>query len=389
MNFCHLVFKLFMGMAVFANMAFADSVSRSEIKKLNQHGSLSQMKQSLKQVFTTDEDQRLIDQTFAKLRKKAKHWLWRYEAKGDSVAFRVNGKVQLMLKADPSNFDAVYVNGHLLEINRGKSFRSFTNDVEKVLKKSVVKWESLFIQEADAFGLFGAFLVGGLGGYLIGKHQCHARPNCPHRTCHQPAPGVVQQPSVGQPVGTPVVVRRNCRADGRPIFQGISGVGGGNVSKGDVWEIAKNFKFNANCRWPNTGNLKPQCFNNANDCIEFKMGDQRGRRPQTRSNPQRTFGQSWSRAKVAAVCQNVEAQILSCTNGGPAPQPVVLPPPGADPLGAIVPQVCPKTGSGPNARQQQANFCNACNGNLDCCARAGISCQPGQQNTSDVDRVSR
>ena len=303
---------------VFSSTFAQASFNMNKVRLINKTASLDNMEQSLKGMFTTIEDHRKISYEFVKLKKFTRKWSWRYEVKGESMAFRVNGKIQAYFKDDLNDSSIVYVNGVKIHLRKGLSFQSFYNQLEKAVNKKMASWNSLFINEAEAFLLFPLLLAGGIG-FLIGKEFCKDGHGKNHRTGDDrdtPVSGNVT-PSGGEPTAPTTGPRRRCSQRGRRYTR----VGG--LTGEQAWVVAQNFKIGGNCEYVQAGRtrVRPRCFENVQHCVQWKMGDSyrlvRGLQPnRTRSLRDRTFNKSMTRARVREICESVYREVLECTGGG-------------------------------------------------------------------------
>lgn len=285
------------------------NVGPVKIKGMNSEASMSNMQDTLNSYFSTAEDKRHIETDFIKLKAVAKNWNWRFEPQGDSVAFRLNGKVQYVFKVDESKPSSIFVNGQEVAIPNGKTYLAFKKEFESALNKTALNLDSLFFEEAHA-GLFAALL--GIGavfglGYITGRRQCHNSRNCDHRTCrrtssdpgpHGPDVYPNQPPEV---VDTPrVQTRRTCTQRGRRYNRSTP------FTSNQMWISAQNFRFN--CRYIHTRRdgrqverVRARCFDNVQDCVNWK-----------KRNPSRAFGHNLSENRARVICESLYNQVCEC-----------------------------------------------------------------------------
>jgi hypothetical protein len=285
-------------------------IDGSMVKSLNQNKSLTDMAFNLMKLFPSEEDHKAITLDLVKLESVANKWLWRYELKGNSLALRVNGKIQASMQFDQQSSDVIVVNGRRVGIAKGKKYSVFKKEMENVLSAKALNLDALFFREAQALGLLAALGIYGLGaagGYSVASYQCHNSRRCHHRTCRtygeqgpepQPAYHRVQQPQ--QPRVVRVQRPRQCTQQGHRYDRVW------RFSTRQVWRMAQNFRGQACDHRPNP------CFRNVDECVSWKTG-----------KPRNSFGIRMSRSTAQMVCQNVADQIAACVGGSPSYQPPV------------------------------------------------------------------
>jgi hypothetical protein len=358
MKLFNLVAKMFLGLMLLTSTAMAEPIKLD----LNQESSLDVMAEAMKEIFKTDEDQRMISYDLVKLRKLTEKWLWRFEAKGQQIDFRVNGRVQISLKFDevePQKF--VHINGLKVEYAKpGLSYKSFMSQIEKALARNQAHlFRGLFIQEAHAF--FGV-LAGFGAGWLVGQAMCRdgrLDPNCDY--CRRLRGERTRGSSLTSSSGS----SRRAARRGRPrcSYTGITARLDNPretfmINNGQARQVATNFIRGLNRSCPHEG----RCFENVDDCVRWKT-----LMPQNRWNKTLPSNQRRARALVRTVCEHVYNQVLTCHGGGSYTPPSHSAPsePTYDDEYSIPLPACNKSG------QDRINACNR--GETECCDDASGS----------------
>ncbi len=292
-----------------------------KLKRANEIMTVEVMEAMLKKIFTTEEDHRQISYEFVKLKKITEKWLWRVEVQGESLAFRVNGKVQALVKPEPGYYRVFSVNGQKVEFKKGMSLLSYMNQVEVAMKKSAFNLEDLFINEAEAFAWF-PFILGGMIGTAAGLSWCRsasAEPGSAASSSYDdslPTPDVIEEIN-SCPTGNCGGQRqprapRSCTQRGRR-YERVS-----PFTSQQMWRSAQNFR--SDCAYQHTrrdgrteNRLRGGCFRNADDCTQWKT-----------RQPRHAFGHNLRENQARAICESLERQVRECQGGTtytPTPQP--------------------------------------------------------------------
>lgn len=321
-------FKLFLtsfaSICLVVQTAFASAqYDNVKLKRANEVATVDLMEDQLKMIFTTDEDHRKISYEFVKLKKITEKWDWRYEVQGDSIGFRVNGKVQAYVKPVSGSFRKFTVNGTPIEFKKGLSFQAYLNQVETATKNNAFNLEELFIQKAEAAIIF-PLLIGGAIGLAAGLSWCRSASAEPAPTPSDdrlPTPEVVEEIN-SCPTGRcgrrqPEPARtRSCTQSGRRYTR-VS-----PFTSQQMWRSAQNFK--SDCTRTHTRadgrteiRLRGGCFRNADDCTRWKT-----------HQPSHAFGNNLSESRARQICNSLEREVRECQGGRtPTPQPQPQPQP--------------------------------------------------------------
>lgn len=120
------------------------------VEKLNFERSLGDMVKATKAMFPTEKDHKIIDQQSAALAKLSTKWNWRFEADGESVAFRLNGPVAFNIKPIDPLYYKVEVNGKPYTFKPGTSYTDYVNQMHKLLNPSVAHLDFFLFESAHA-----------------------------------------------------------------------------------------------------------------------------------------------------------------------------------------------------------------------------------------------
>ncbi len=322
-------FKLFLTMmgclSLVVQTAFAGvSYDRKQLKQLNQSATMQFMADSLKDVFPTQEDHRVINYEFVKMQKLSENWLWRFEVQGDSIAFRVNGKVQALFKPVSNDGRSFEMNGKRIDIKKGMSFRAFLAKVEGAMVSNSRPFERLFIERAEA--IFPLLIAAGIGG-LIGYSFCATPASAGERECRSGNCGRNGN-------------RRSCVLSRTPPFSSSQMVTSFSRWNPNRCRPSRGYDYN-----------RAGCFHNVQSCYYWKVEHPRAR--------QHAFGRRLSPQQGRNICEALERH-WQCRNGG-TPQPQAYPQaqPQDPGFGQIVGETCPKEDCNNIARlANQGN--NAC-----------------------------
>ena len=132
---------------------------KEQVKLLNKSKSVDNMGFALKNFFKTSKDQRQIDKDIRAMAKTMKKWTWRYELKGNEIAFRSNGKIQFVFK--PGNMDKreFTFNGQKFVLNPDLTYASHRDQLLKILNSKQSNLEQLFVRKAQAFFFIAAIIA--------------------------------------------------------------------------------------------------------------------------------------------------------------------------------------------------------------------------------------
>ena len=230
-----LLANLFASFCLIVGSSTAHAENPVSVSMLNYTKSVENMEKELKDFFPTKEDHRQIELEFAKVRGVADKWLWRYEKSGNGVAFRLNGRVQFTVEADPADEEGLLLNGKKVSMKKGQSFRTFYTNAMNIINGRNANLDFLFIDEAEA-GLLGAIIIGGL--IFAGASMLATRVFGASRRCN--------------PKG----------AKASPPF-----------TRSEVSTAAKHFKRSCNGNKVNVNNKWYRCneWENEADCVNFKV----------------------------------------------------------------------------------------------------------------------
>lgn len=285
--------------------AFASvQYDRSKLNDLNKTATVENMEKVLKAAFPTAEDHRQISYEFVKVKKLAEKWLWRYEVKGDSIAIRINGRVQAYFQFQPGEYRSFKMNGQEMAVNKGQSFLSFYKQFEKVYNKPVAKFDALFFEKAEAF--WPLVIVGvGLFAFLASKRSAHA--STPDQ-CNDLVPAGA--PLTAVPPRPVVKVLPNWRKCSKSsAYTAVR-----PLSASQVRVSAQNFKIYCSQHPQGCGQRANGGFSSSSECAHWKTHNQR-----------HAFGHNLNSNQALQLCRSIEAQVSQCMGGAVVPSMPVPP----------------------------------------------------------------
>ena len=123
---------------------------KEQVKLLNKSKSVEGMSSALKEVFWKPGDKKQIDKDAKAISKLAAKSKWKYEVKGQEIAFKVDGKIQFTFKSVDINQGEFLFNGQKFVINPRLSYKDHKEKMSKILRKHANNLEDFFINRAYA-----------------------------------------------------------------------------------------------------------------------------------------------------------------------------------------------------------------------------------------------
>ncbi len=146
---------------------------KEQVKLLNKSKSLRDMGLTLKKFFKSPGDQRQIDKDMKVVSKAVKKWMWRYELKGNEIAFRSNGRIQFSFKPGDMAQGVFSFNGQKFVVNPDLSYASHKDLLSKILNKKQSALEQLFVRKAQA--ILPLLLIAGAAAMVLVSSNAQAK----------------------------------------------------------------------------------------------------------------------------------------------------------------------------------------------------------------------